>query len=493
MEGFCLTSYATLFRQRDDIIPKIIALFSLLFALSGCQLGPCYAPPCVDAPDQWKTEQSCTDSGDDQEICCAHWWEIFHDPMLNDLEEEAVSASPTLFAAVERVIQARAIAGVDRAAILPHVSLNPSYSEIDSLFKLYLPPGFSFPGAPLRRDFRVQQFLYTMPFNLSWELDLWGKLRGQYASARLNAQAQVEALRAVWLSLTTDLASSYFELRSLDSQIVLLQQTVELRQRAMALAQSRYAKGLASYADVANATLSLANVQSTLIDTERLRALQENVIALLIGRPATDFCLASLPLFEPPPCIPASLPADVLLQRPDIAQLERTMASQHALIGVAYASFFPSLNLTTTLGFSSPELSQFLSWPSRLFSFGANVGQPIFDGGKNCANLRLAWARFGEADDNYQQQVLVAFREVEDALKNLEQQALQSEALDLSVSAATTVAQLAERRNSNGLVSYIEVIEGEEAQLNAQQAQLNLLGVRYLSTVQLIKALGGCW
>lgn len=447
----------------------------------------------MDTPDDWKGSTECVTEEGPTDL--EHWWDVFDDPQLAELEEEAVTSNYSLLAALQRVMQARAIAGVDRSSISPQLTLNPRYQEIDTLFKLYLPgSGFNFPGlGALRRDFRVQQFLYSLPFNLSWELDLWGKLRGQYDSAKFNAEAELEALRATLLSLTTDLATSYYQLRSLDAQIVLLADTRQLRQESLDLAQNRFDKGLISYSDVANATLALSNVESELFDTQRQRTLQENIIALLIGRPASEFCLPPLPLFSAPPCIPPGVPAEILLQRPDLAQLEREMASQHALIGVAYASFFPSVKLTSTLGFFSPEGDQFMTWRSRYFSWITDLAQPIFDGWRNCSNLRLAWARFGEADDNYREQVLVAFREVEDALNNLDLQAKQSQSLDIAVEAASTVAKLAKTRNQKGLVSYIEVIDGQRQQLDAQRNQLNLLGVRYVSTVQLIKALGGTW
>lgn len=463
----------------------------LLVLGSGCQVGPRYSVPCVSVPEEWKGSQEqckCNTPG----VCL--WWEIFEDPVLSHLEEQAVANSPNLYVALARVVEARSMADVSRAAAFPHFALQPSYSQMDSLFKLYLPGGAGFPVATaLRNDYRVNQFQYVMPFNLSYEIDLWGKIRSQYESALYSSEALEEAFYTALLTLTSDLAMGYFQLRSLDAQLDLLEATQRLRREALKLAQSRYDKGLANYTDVSNAQLQLSNVDSQYFDLLRQRVLQENALAVLLGMPASDFCLERQPLIAPPPCIPAGIPSDILLQRPDIAQAERDRASKHASVRVAYASFFPSLDLTMTLGFQSPELKQFLKWLSRLFALGLNSHQPLLDGGELSANLCAAWARFAQADGSYQQTVVTAFREVEDALVNLELQAKQSESLEQSVEAATQTTTLSQRRYVKGLVSYKEVIDSERSQLDAQRTLLSLLGVRYVATVQLIKALGGSW
>lgn len=474
-------------------LPSLI--FLLIFLLSGCRLGPTYKPPCTPVPEEWKQPSPPCETPP----TIGFWWEVFADETLSKLEVESIQNSPTLFVALERVVEARALAGVAKSDLYPQLTINPAYSDIGQLFKIFLPnvaatdPALVSPFATIPRIFRIHQFQYFLPLNLNYELDLWGKLRGRYDSAYLNAEAQVEAWQVALLTLTTDLATSYFQLRALDTQIDVLNATLEARNKNLALTQARFDKGLANAIDVSNATLEFSNVEAELYDTIRLRRLQENMIAMFVGMPASLFCLEHNPLTEPPPCIPASLPANILLQRPDIAQAERTMAAEHAMIGVAYASFFPSINLTGTLGFSSPDLREFLKWKSRYWAIGSNGAQTVFDGGRNCDNVQVAWARFEQANGNYQQQVLIAFQEVEDALNNIEQQTKQATALQRSVAAASQTNTLSLNRYKKGLVSYFDVVNSEKSELDAKRNLTSVLGVQYVSTIQLIKALGGSW
>lgn len=235
------------------------------------------------------------------------------------------------------------------------------------------------------------------------------------------------------------------------------------------------------------------NTTELLIDAERQRTLLENMLATLIGMPASQFCIVNNPLLQIPPQIPAGVPTDILLRRPDLAKAERAAASEHALIGAAYASFFPSLSLSGTLGFLSPDLKNFMKWRSRFWQMAANSNETVFDGGKNCGNLEAAWARFKQASADYQQQVLTAFQEVEDALNNLEFQAKQYNNLQTAVNAARTTSRLSHQRYKQGLINYLEVVDSDRSQLDAELNLLNILGLRYNSTVQLIKALGGSW
>lgn len=468
------------------------ASFALLLLLcNSCNVGPEYVPPEVEVPSQWKAVAS-----EPKEIYIVdYWWEVFNDDTLNQLEQDAVANNPSLYVAVERVMEARALAGVRKAALFPHVDLNPSYNDSGSLFQLLLPGGVlpASTAATLPTVFRVHQFLYTLPVNMSYEVDLWGRIRDQYDSAVMSAQAQEEAYYTTLLSLTTDLASSYFLLRSLDTQIELYQSTKRALQESYDLAKLRFDKGLVNYIDVSTALLQLSNVDSDLLDTVRQRNLQVDQIAVLLGVPPATVSIASKPLQGNPPVIPAGVPVTVLMQRPDIAEAERNMAAQNALVDAAYASFLPSLTLTTSIGFSSPTLKDFLSWISRLWSFGANADQTIFDGGLKKSNLLVEWARFREASGTYQQQVLTAFKEVEDALNNLDMQAQQADSLEQSVKAASTTLTLSIQRYKSGLVNYLQVVDSQRSELDAARTLVTLQGVRYLSTVQLIKALGGSW
>lgn len=463
----------------------------MLLLCNGCNVGPEYVPPAVEVPDQWKAVTTTTP----QEVYTLdYWWEIFNDETLNQLEQDAIANNPNLYVAVERVIEARAMAGARKAELFPQVTLNPSYNDSASLYQFFLPPGIVLPASTTAPSvFRIHQFQYVLPVNMSYEVDLWGKIRDQYESAVMSAQAQEEAYFTTLLSLTTDLASSYYQLRSLDLQVELFQATKRELQAGYDLTKSRYDKGLVNLLDVTQAQLQLSNVDAELIDTVRQRNLQVDQIAVLLGVPPATISIANRPLQGNPPEIPAGVPLTVLMQRPDIAEAERNMAAENALVGAAYASFLPSLTLTTTLGFSSPTLHDFMSWISRLWSFGGSADQTIFDGGLKKANLQIAWARFHEASGTYQQQVLVAFKEVEDALNNLDLEAQQAASLTQSVQAATTAVSLSINRYKSGLVPYLQVVDSQRSALEAQRTLATLQGLRYLSTVQLIKALGGNW
>lgn len=467
----------------------LLTIFILLSIFAACRVGPNYHPPCSETPDAWKAPVQMED------IPCdvGEWWEVFEDERLNQLEKEAITNNPDLYIAVERVFEARAIVGEDAAKFYPHISLDPYYSSTGTLFKLYgIPPNITnlFGLQPI---LRVHELNYFLPINLSYEVDLWGKIRSQYDSALWNMQAQMEAYNVAVLSLTSELASNYFNMRSLDTQVDYLRKAMNLFKQELELNQLRFEKGLVNKIDVTNAELQLANAESAYYDYLRQRNLFENAIAALMGIPASDLRLDPLPLTDPPPTIPAGVPSMVLLQRPDIAEAERTMASQHALINVAVAEFFPSFTLTGALGFESPDLRLFLSWKSRYWQIAALSSQSLFDGGKRISQLNLAYAQFMEAEGNYRKVVLTAFKEVEDALNNIEMLTKEYSSLDAAVKAATETRKLASSRYKSGLVNYLEVIDSERQEVAAQQNAINILGQRYQSTVQLIKALGGSW
>jgi len=469
---------------------------------SGCRLGPRYQPPDLeDVPDHWKAatangEAICSPSLED-------WWEIFDDETLNQLEREALLYNPNLYVALERVIQARANSGVHYADLFPQVTLDPNLTYSENYVHLHLPGKLIRtlpPGLPISSRFRLSEIKGSVPFDLSYQVDLWGKYRGQFESALLSAEAQQEAYYGAILTLTSDLASAYFQLRTLDAQIEVYRKTLEERRKSYQLNESRYIKGIGNLIDASNAALQLTNVEASYYDAIRQRALQEDAIAILIGRPPSDLTLEPRPLETPPPLIPPGIPSEVLLRRPDIAQAERTIASQHALIGVAYASFFPSLALTGSVGadaaqlaFSGSRFHGIIDWSNFFWQTAANISQSIFDAGRNCANLAGTKSAYREAVDNYRQQVLIAFREVEDALNDLEWEEKQGRSLEESVKAAKLTASLSLKRYRNGLVTYLEVVDSESAALAAEQNWITVLGSRYIATVQLIKAIGGGW
>lgn len=466
---------------------SLISLFLLPLLVCGCHVGPRYSSPITEVPVEWKGFSP----NEEDTPCVAFWWEVFDDEVLNELEERAVLNNNNVYVALERVIEARAMAGVSRSELYPHLNLAPSYENSGALFKLFVPPGT--PETAAQDVFRIHQFQYAIPLNMTYQIDLWGKLCDQYTSAFRTAQAQEEALRTALLTVTTDLAASYYRFRSLDTQVRLLEETVVSYREWLKVTQSRFDQGLVNYLDVSNAALLLANVEADYFDVVRQQSLEENSIAILIGEIPSNFHLARAPLETPPPSVPAGLPSEVLLQRPDIAQAEREMASEHALVSAAYASFYPSLELTGTLGFSSPTLKDFLTWQSRLWDIGADAFWNVFDAGRRQSDLQAAWARFSQAKGTYQQTVLTAFGEVENALSNLEMQAKQYQSLEVSLLAAAKTTQISKERYLRGLSNYLDVINSFNNELVAQRNISTLIGARYLSTIQLIKAIGGSW
>lgn len=461
-----------------------------LLALASCHVGPKYHTPYVGAPADWKNQ-----STSEPVACVDNWWEVFEDEFLNSLEEQAVANNPNIELALFRIKEAWAVAGISFSALFPHLDLNPSYQSYGELFKIFLPPGnvIPIPIATSIPPYRIHQIQNFLPLLLTYEVDLWGKNHNQYRSDYYNAQAMQDAYLASLLSLTSSLATYYFNLRTLDASIELFKRTVKDRQTEYDLNNERYQKGLANFQDVANASLELSNAEYDYLEAIRERGLYEDMIAALVGMQASIFTIPSMPIQANLPEVPAGLPSEMLLRRPDIAQAERSRASEHALINVAYASFFPSLSLTGIFGFLSPDFKHFLTWKSRYWSLGADTAQSVFDAGKRCSELEESVARFYEADATYQQQILTAFQEVEDALHNLEYQKKQAKSLQQSVESAQISLTLSRNRYSAGLVNYIEVVDNERSALTAEQNAVNLLGQRYVSTVQLIKALGGGW
>lgn len=463
----------------------------LLIVCCGCNLAPPYEPPVVDTPEDWKNDACVAIEEQPCEPPVDYWWEVFQDPCLNVLEEEAIANSPDIYIALEKVVQARALAGVDKAKLFPKLTLDPLYSSTGLL--LQIPPIPGLPIPPSLKTFREHQMQYVLPLDLSYEIDLWGKVRNQYTAAYFSAEAQAELFHATLLTLTSNLAISYFQLRSFDAQIQYLKDSIEVRRKNLELNESRYKKGISNDINVTQARADLANAEAAYYNTVRQRGLAENMIAVFLGRPASCFSLEENPLVFPPPCVPAGIPSEILLQRPDLAAAERKVASENAMIGVANAAFYPSFNLTGALGYLSPFLDDFLKWKSRYWSIGVNGSQSIFEGGRNCANLELAWARFREADDEYQQKVLTAFQEVEDALVNLEMLEKQEQWLTIAAEASNKSTGLSENRFQKGIINYQEVINNQNTALQADLNRLQVLGERYVSTVQLIRALGGCW
>lgn len=463
-------------------------IFFLAF-LYGCQVGPRYHPPETKAPEQWKHPTQETDTV----ACVDNWWEIFNDPRLNELEEYAIENNVNLFVVMDKVAQARAQVGIARADLFPQLNIQPVYNNQATFDKLFLPSSSSSKAAKVNPYLREHALQYWLPLNLSYEVDLWGMIRDQYYSAIYNYEALEQQYLSALLILTSDVASTYFQIRALDTLTDLYKETIVTRKKAYQINLDRYKYKIIDNLAVAQSGLDLSNVESLYSDTIRQRELEVDALATLLGIPASEFCIEPMSLLDLPPVVPAGIPSDVLLQRPDIAEAERTMASEHALIDSAVANFFPSVVLTGGLGYESPDLKNFLQWISRYWQLGANINQTFFDGGRKASQLELAWANFMQAGDTYQQTVLVAFQEVEDALANLEWLAKESISVQKSVNFAKDAYQISMDRYLRGVDFYLQVVDNERQLLDNQRALTGILEQQYIATIQLIKALGGSW
>jgi multidrug efflux system outer membrane protein len=337
---------------------------------------------------------------------------------------------------------------------------------------------------------------YSVPLDLSYEVDLWGRVRRSFQSARADAQASVADFYNVLLGLQADVAQNYFALRALDAEIATVTGTVALRKEQVRLVQSRFEGGIGNELDVERAKTEQATTEAEAAELARRRAELENAIAILAGANPSGFKLAALTStnWNPqPPAIPAGLPADLLERRPDVATAERQLASANAKIGIAKAAFFPVLTLTGSGGYLSAEADSLFRWDSRQWTMGPSLSLPLFTGGRNRANLKRAKAAFEEATAHYRQQVLVAFGDVENSLSGTRHLTDQAAAQQRAVASSQHAVELATERYRSGIVRYIEVVDASRDALQAERGNAQLAGQRLIAAVQLIKALGGGW
>ena len=468
-------------------IVTIALLFSIASANAGWfTIGPDYQSPSNSVPADYKAVDlgSWKQGQPLDNVPKGNWWEIFGDTNLNTLETKAISANQQLKAAVARVDESRATARVARSQLMPNLSLDPSFAR--ERFSPNENPSFG----------SITANTFSTPVDLSYEVDLWGRIRRLFQGARADAQASLADFYNVLLTLQSDVAQNYFALRSLDAEIATVKGTVDLRHEQVRLVRSRLEGGIGSELDVAQAETELATTEAEAASLAHQRDELENAIAILVGENPSGFKIAAVddPNWNPqPPQIPAGLPSELLERRPDVAQAERQLASSNAKIGVAKASFFPVLTLTGSAGYLSGDLSSLFNWDSRSWSFGPSLSLPIFTGGRNKANYKFAQAAFQESAALYRQQVLVAFGEVENSLSGIYHFAVQAEATQRAVISARRATELATDRYRSGIVAYIEVVDTSRDTLTAERANALLAGQRLNATVQLIKTLGGGW
>lgn len=452
----------------------------------GCAVGPNYLRPTAAAqlpasfeiPPGWKVAQP----RDEEPL--KNWWTCFDDGLLNRLIEQGTPRNQDLLAAFYRVEQARAVARSEVSVMAPSLSLDASVSRAGR-------SGTIRNAAENLQGVTTTNFL--LPLVLDYEIDFWGKLRRGIEAARAQAMATEAAFRQASLTLQAELAIQRINLRSLDTEIAILREAVALRQTSLELNRKRFEVGDTDEVAVSQAETELASAESELAGLQRRRAEIENAIAVLVGLPSSGFRLEPAPLRGEPPRVPVLVPCALLERRPDVAEAERVMAAENARIGVAKAAFFPAVSLDATLGLESGALRTLFNSASGTWGVGADIVTPLFEGGRNLAELRRAKARYEEVVAGYRQTVLDAVREVDDALEGLRWLAEQQTAQDRMVAAGRRTVELSRRRYEAGVVDYFEVVDAQRTLLDAEQRAVRIRAARFLSTVALIKALGGGW
>jgi NodT family efflux transporter outer membrane factor (OMF) lipoprotein len=469
-------------RVRKRIAGGICALSILL--LAGCTVGPNYKRPAAEVPPAYKEVGDWKPAQPSDEKLSGNWWEIFHDEQLNALEAQVNVSNQNLKAAQAAYTEARAVLRYSRADYFPTLTVNPTANRNH----------FSSNRQPNSGQFNGRTFTdLQIPFEWSYQVDAWGRIRRTVESFREQAQASAADLATVSLSMHAQLALFYYQARSLDAQEQLLNSTVVQYQEALDLIENRFTGGLASDLEVQQAKTQLETTAAQAIDVGVARAQFEHAVAVLMGKPPASFSLPPLPLTMPPPPIPVGLPSDLLERRPDIAAAERLMASANAQIGVAKAAYYPLIDLAAAGGFESGKISTLVSGPSALWSFGPSAAWTLFDVGRRRALSDEAISFYDQSVANYRQTVLTGFQQVEDnvaALRILEQEA---EVEANAVLAAQKYLELAITRYKGGVTSYLEVTTAQSAALADEVTAVNILGRRLVDAVTLVQALGGGW
>ena len=464
-------------------------------ALSGCRVGPDYLRPSVPTapafkeplPDNFKSEEGWKPAQPSDAKLKGDWWTLFNDPQLNSLEAQIDPANQSLKQAEANLRAARAAVRFNRASQAPTIGVDPSVGAVrDSNNQPYL----NVTGA------NSGDGNFTLPFDLDYEIDLWGRVRRTVTQSREQAQASAADLETSRLSLHAELAVDYFNLRSADAQSKLLRDTVKAFQAALQLTEDRYNGGASPLSDVTQARTQLQAAQVQATDVDIQRAMHEHAIAVLIGKPAAVFTLPPDPITVSAPTIPAipgMLPSQLLERRPDIASSERTMAAANEQIGIAKAAYYPTLSLSAVAGFTGTSAINWFSWPSRFFAVGPTLSETLFDHGRRHATSDIALAQYDGTVAAYRQTTLTAFQQVEDnlnALHNLEIEARQQQ--DATASAQQSL-DLFNTRYEDGVDTYLQVITWQTALLQNQRNDIQVMQRRFEASVLLVKALGGGW
>ena len=461
---------------------RIAPMAALAILTAGCLKVPEYQRPAAPAPQSYKEDppEGWKEAQPSDGALRGKWWEIFGDPALNALEEQVSISNQNVLQAEAQFREAKAAVRVARAALFPLVSGSPSVTGSQASSRLLSPP-----SSPVGT--------YAIPVSASYTADVWGSIHRSIAASANTAQSTAALLENARLLYQSELAMDYFQLHGLDGDAALLQQTAQSYQEYLSLTRVRYAGGVASDSDVAQAETQLYTTQAQLIDVQVQRSQAEHAMAILIGKPPADLSIPHTPIQSAPPPIPVGLPSALLERRPDIAGAERQAAAANQQIGIAKAAFYPALTFAASAGLQSTSFINLITWPSRFWTIGPQLAQILFDAGKRTAQVAQAQAGYDATAANYRQTVLTAFQQVEDNLAALRVLADEAAVLAQAVKSAKRSVTVSTAQYKAGIASYLQVITVQSIALQDERSAVDVQTRRMTASVLLIEALGGGW
>jgi NodT family efflux transporter outer membrane factor (OMF) lipoprotein len=462
------------------------ALLGMLLVSSGCMVGPNYRRPPAPVPQAFKEKppSGWKEAQPSDAALKGKWWEIYNDPQLNALEEQVSISNQNVLAAEGQYRAARAAVQVARAALYPTLTAGPTAEVAQGT------GGVSANQVAAAGGVHTN---YQIPVDVSYQVDLWGSIRRNVRASAETAQATEAQLENAKLTYQSDLAQDYFQMHGIDGDIALLQSTVDSYAEYLKLTQARHTSGVASGADVAQAETQLDSAKEQLIDFGVARAQYEHAIAILIGKPPAELTIQPRILKDQPPQVPVAFPSTLLERRPDIAISERQMAAVNEQVGIAEAAYYPSLTLSAGAGLSSSSFVNLFTWAAHFWSAGATASETLFDAGRRRGVVHIAEADFDTDMANYRQTVLTAFQQVEDELSALRILEQETGATNETVKAAQTALDITTAQYKAGTATYLQVETSQTALFGEQEALVNLLTRRMVSSVLLVEALGGGW
>jgi NodT family efflux transporter outer membrane factor (OMF) lipoprotein len=464
--------------------PSLALTLAITVALSGCSLAPAYKPPATPTAPAYKNVGPWVDAQPGDQLPRENWWQRYGDTELDELQTQLLANNADLAAALAHYTQAQAYSAQARSELFPQIgagAVAQRQRQSDTA------PPLRNPDAPA--DYNS----YTVGVQASYEVDLWGRVRNTVEAGRDNALAAQADLASAQLSLQAQLADSYMQLRGLDQQIALLQQTIQAYEKALKLTQTLHRGGIVSGLDVSRAQTQLSDARSQWSQTVAQRELTQDAIAVLVGQNASSFSLPVQTSAIPVPVVPLDVPSILLQRRPDVAAAERRVAAANAGIGIARAAWFPSLTLNAQGGFQSTGWANLLTAPNRIWALGPALAYDVFDGGYRKATIEAAKAKTDEAGATYRGVVLGAFQQVQDNLALLDHLGTASSDQKSASDAAQHALDLSMTQYKQGAVSYLDVVQAQTVALQEQRGLLQLDTQRLRASVQLIRALGGGW